>query len=112
MRMWSSEGHSRLDGEGRPPAPARGQHHQTGGGRLDLRNLWLVLRWRVRPVALSTLATVALTICAVMILPPKYKAITIVLVDPRQPHVTKSEAVLSGIGADVAAARRPRPRSP
>ena len=102
MRMWSSEGNSRLDDE-KPASPGRGQHHQTSGGRLDLRNLWLVLRWRVRLVAVTTLATVALMVCALVILPPKYKATTIVLVDPRQPQVTKTEAVLSGIGADVAA---------
>jgi polysaccharide biosynthesis transport protein len=102
MRMWSSEGHSRLDDE-KPASPGRGQHQQTGGGRLDPRNLWLILRWRVRLVAATTLATVALTVCALVILPPKYKATTIVLVDPRQPQVTKTEAVLSGIGADVAA---------
>ena len=29
----------------------------------------------------------------------KYKAVTVVLVDPRQPRVTASEAVLSGLWA-------------
>jgi polysaccharide biosynthesis transport protein len=36
-------------------------------------------------------------------MPPRYKATTIVLVDPRQPRVTQNEAVISGIGADAAA---------
>src|SRR5689334_9775989 len=67
MRMWSSEGHPRLDDE-KPASPGRGQHQQTGGGRLDPRNLWLILRWRVRLVAATTLATVALTVCALVIL--------------------------------------------
>ena len=70
---------------------------------LDLRGLWLILRWRARLIAIVTLGTVLAAVCAIAILPPKYKATTIVLVDPRQPHVTNSEAVLTGIGADTAA---------
>jgi polysaccharide biosynthesis transport protein len=40
---------------------------------------------------------------ALAILPPKYRATTVVLVDPRQPHVTNTQAVIPGIGSDAAA---------
>src|SRR5712691_2985319 len=104
MLVPSSGNFSRLDDEAESASPGRGQRTvASGGASVDLRNLWLILRWRARLIALITLATVALLIGALVILPPKYKATTIVLVDPRQPHVTKTEAVLSGIGADVAA---------
>src|SRR5713226_6123147 len=104
MLVPSSGNFSRLDDEAESASPGRGQRTvASGGASVDLRNLWLILRWRARLIALITLATVALLIGALVILPPKYKATTIVLVDPRQPHVTKTEAVLSGIGADAAA---------
>jgi capsular exopolysaccharide synthesis family protein len=51
-------------------------------------------------VALATVFVVAL---ALLVLPPKYRATTVVLVDPRQPNVTNTQAVLTGIGADTAA---------
>jgi uncharacterized protein involved in exopolysaccharide biosynthesis len=54
-------------------------------------------------IGLITLSTVALAIAALVLIPAKYKATTIVLVDPRQPHVTNTPAVLPGIGADAAA---------
>jgi succinoglycan biosynthesis transport protein ExoP len=41
--------------------------------------------------------------CVLVVLPPKYKATTVVLVDPRQPQITNTQAVLTGIGADAAA---------
>jgi uncharacterized protein involved in exopolysaccharide biosynthesis len=105
MLMPSSGSYSRLDDEADLTSFSRGQRKEAKnhGEGLDLRNLWLVLRWRARLIGLVMLATVALTICALVILPPKYKATTIVLVDPRQPHVTDTQAVLSGIGADAAA---------
>src|SRR5713101_6775865 len=104
MLVPSSGNFSRLDDEAESASPGRAQRTvASGGASVDLRNLWLILRWRARLIGLIMLATVALTIGAVVILPPKYKATTIVLVDPRQPHVTNTPAVLSGIGADAAA---------
>jgi polysaccharide biosynthesis transport protein len=69
----------------------------------DPRSLWMVLRWRAPLIGLFALAMVAAAGLALFALPPKYKATTIVLVDPRQPRVTQTEAVIAGIGADVAA---------
>ena len=62
-----------------------------------------LLRWHMRMIATLVAVTVVGAGVVLAILPPKYKAVTVVLVDPRQPRVTASEAVLSGIGADAAA---------
>src|SRR6185503_7273004 len=40
---------------------------------------------------------------AVLLIPPNYRATSVVIVDPRQPRVATTEAVLSGIGSDAAA---------
>jgi capsular exopolysaccharide synthesis family protein len=69
----------------------------------DPRRLWMMLRWRAPLIGVFALAAVAAAGAALFALPPKYKATTIVLVDPRQPRVTRNEAVISGIGADAAA---------
>jgi uncharacterized protein involved in exopolysaccharide biosynthesis len=84
--------------------PAQGPTHRDGAsGPLDLHKLLRLVRWHMRMIATLAVATVVVAGLALAILPPKYKAITVVLVDPRQPRVTASEAVLSGIGADAAA---------
>ena len=72
-------------------------------GPLDLNKLIRILRWHARLIATIVAITVVVAGVALLVLPPKYKAITVVLVDPRQPRVTASETVLSGIGADAAA---------
>jgi exopolysaccharide transport family protein len=72
-------------------------------GIRDARSLWLILRWRASLIAALVLTTVGIAGAALAVLPPKYKATTIVLVDPRQPRVTQNEAVIAGIGADAAA---------
>ncbi len=72
-------------------------------GPLDLHKLLRLLRWHMRMIATLVAVMVVGAGVVLAILPPKYKAVTVVLVDPRQPRVTASEAVLSGIGADAAA---------
>src|SRR5580700_1592864 len=69
----------------------------------DLRTFWLTLCWRARLIAGITLATVALATAALIVIPPKYQATAVVMVDPRQLHVTDTPTVLTGIGADAAA---------
>ena len=71
-------------------------------GMSDLRGLWMLLRWRASLIGLVALATIVFAGVALLALPPKYKATTILLVDPRQPRVTQAE-VIAGIGADAAA---------
>jgi uncharacterized protein involved in exopolysaccharide biosynthesis/Mrp family chromosome partitioning ATPase len=105
MLMRSGNSFSSLDD---PVDELSNRRNQRGGGTnvaglLDLRGLWLILRWRARLIALVAIAFVAAAACAIAILPPKYKATTVVLVDPRQPQITNTQAVLTGIGADAAA---------
>jgi succinoglycan biosynthesis transport protein ExoP len=69
----------------------------------DLRTFWLTLCWRARLIAGITLATVALATAALIVIPPKYQATAIVIVDPRQLHVTDTPTVRTGFGADTAA---------
>ena len=83
---------------------------RASGAPLDLQGLWAILRWRARLIGAVTLGTIVLAGAALAILPPKYTATTIVLIDPRQPRVTTSEAVLSGIGSDAAPTTLPKPR--
>ena len=70
---------------------------------IDLREFWRVVRWRARLIALVAVGAIAITAAGLAVLPPKYKGTTVLLIDPRQPRVTNSEAVLSGIGSDAAA---------
>ena len=86
------------------PSPAHGPaNRDSAPGPLDLHRLMRLLRWHMRMIATLVVVTVVGAGVVLAILPPKYKAVTVVLVDPRQPRVTASEAVLSGIGADAAA---------
>lgn len=104
MLVQRTEKHSSFDDPAVPVLVSRYQKElQPITGVLDLRRLWQILRWRARLIAAITLATVLAAAGALTILPPKYKATTVVLVEPRQPHVTNTEAVLSGIGPDAAA---------
>jgi succinoglycan biosynthesis transport protein ExoP len=97
---------STLDDPYEPPARPRNLRGSGAGLPFDMsdpRSLWMLLRWRASLIALCTLLAVVASVVALFALPPKYKATTIVLVDPRQPRVTQTEAVLSGIGSDAAA---------
>ncbi len=105
MLMRSTQSYSTLDDPAEEVVLDRDQRGDVRRvtGTLDVRSLWLILRWRARLIALIALATVALAAGALLVLPPKYKATTVVLVDPRQPQITNTQAVLTGIGADAAA---------
>ena len=70
---------------------------------IDLREVWRVVRWRARMIALVALGAMAITAAGLALLPPKFKGTTVLLIDPRQPRVTTSEQVLAGIGSDAAA---------
>src|SRR4051812_39951306 len=103
MLMRSSSVHATFDDtEADWGARDRGTRTSAAGMR-DPRALWLVLRWRAWLIAAVTAATVVAAGMIVLVVPPRYKATTIVLVDPRQPRVTNTEAVISGIGSDAAA---------
>ena len=85
---------SMLDDAADDFAARRATRGLNGTGVRDARSLWLILRWRASLIATLVLTTVAMAAGVLAILPPKYKATTVVLVDPRQPRVTAAEAVL------------------
>ena len=85
------------------PSAQTAASRDSAPGPLDLHRLMRLLRWHMRTIAALVAVMVVGAGVVLAILPPKYKAVTVVLVDPRQPRVTASEAVLSGIGADAAA---------
>ena len=60
----------------------------------DPRTFWLILRWRAWLVVAAAVVTVMIAGIVAIVVPPKYKATTIVLVDPRQPRVTNTEGHL------------------
>jgi len=82
---------------GRAPAAAEST------SLLDFRGLWLIVRRGIRLIGAIVGAVLIATTAALVIIPPRYSATAVVLVDPRQPRVTSSESVLSGIGSDAAA---------
>src|SRR5262249_27313331 len=95
------ESYASLDEE--PRYDPNVERDATSRGLFEFDRLWLLLRWRGRLIAGVVLLTILLAGSALMVLPPSYRGTTIVLVDPRQPRVTNSEAVMTGIGADAAA---------
>src|SRR5215468_7894844 len=103
MLMRATSVHSTLDDPTESDWSRRDQRAAPIGATRDLRGVLAILRWRASLIAVVTGATVLLAAAGTVIVPAKYKATTIVLVDPRQPRVTSSEAVISGIGADAAA---------
>jgi succinoglycan biosynthesis transport protein ExoP len=70
---------------------------------LDFGRLWLIIRRRIQLIGAIVVAVSIATVAALAIIPPRYSSTAVVLVDPRQPRVTSSESVLSGIGSDAAA---------
>jgi capsular exopolysaccharide synthesis family protein len=103
MLVPNSESFSTLDENAGGNLPERAPREQAGTAASGIRSFWLVLRWRAWLVGVVTLATVLVAGIALVVIPPRYKATTVVLVDPRQQRVTNSEVVISGIGADAAA---------
>jgi capsular exopolysaccharide synthesis family protein len=69
----------------------------------DLRELRAILRRRKWVAITAFTATVLATLLYVLLVPPKYQATALILSDPRQERVVDQEAVLPGIGSDVAA---------
>ncbi len=103
MLIRNVESYSPLDDEPRHDLSNERQEQSRSAGMFELSRFWLLLRWRAKLIAVVALATLMVAAAALSIVPAKYRAMTIVLVDPRQPRVTNTEAVMGGIGADAAA---------
>jgi uncharacterized protein involved in exopolysaccharide biosynthesis/Mrp family chromosome partitioning ATPase len=99
MRMKANAG-----GAGPGLANRRSTTSDTGiAGTLDLKPLVRLLRWRARSITAVVLAALVLAAALIALLPAKYTATAVVLLDPRETRVTASESVISGIGSDAAA---------
>lgn len=72
-------------------------------GVLDPRSLGLMMRRHIRLIGAILISAMFLATAVVVILPSRYTATAVLLIDPRQQRVVQSEAVLSGIGNDSAA---------
>src|SRR3990172_4153074 len=73
------------------------------GSLLDLSGLRAIMRRRSRVAIGAFGATIFAVLLYVLFVPPKYLATSVILSEPRQERIVQSEAVLPGIGSDVAA---------
>ncbi len=84
-------------------ATGNGSFAERAGSLIDLRKIAFMIRRRRRLILTTAAAALALAALAVLALPARYTGTAVVLIDPRQERVVNSEAVIGGIGADVAA---------
>lgn len=82
-----------------PPAPAP----TPAVGLPDLAAAWRFLRAEAPRIAATAVLVTGLGLAAWAVLPAKYTATALVMVDPRTAKVTATDEVLPGIGGDSAA---------
>jgi uncharacterized protein involved in exopolysaccharide biosynthesis len=86
-----------------PRAKARGEPPRPLIGSLTADRAVAFMRMNGRRISLIALALFALGIAVLMIVPTRYAATALVVVDPREQRVTSEQDVLPGIGQDAAA---------
>jgi uncharacterized protein involved in exopolysaccharide biosynthesis len=86
-----------------PRAKARGEAPRPLIASLTAGRAAAFLRMNGRRIASIALALFALGIVVLMIVPTRYAATALVVVDPREQRVTSEQDVLPGIGQDAAA---------
>src|SRR3954453_11328470 len=86
-----------------PRVKARGAAPRPLIASLSARRAAAFLRMNGRRIASIALALFALGIVVLMIVPTRYAATALVVVDPREQRVTSEQDVLPGIGQDAAA---------
>src|ERR1700704_4265006 len=86
-----------------PRAKARGEAPRPLIASLTAGRAAAFLRMNGRRIASIALALFALGIAVIMIVPTRYAATALVVVDPREQRVTSEQDVLPGIGQDSAA---------
>lgn len=88
----------------RIPAPSgRGTRAELLGAALSLPGIITFFRHNGLRIALASLILFAVGIGVLTVLPLRYAATALVVVDPREQHVTNEQNVLPGIGQDAAA---------
>src|SRR4051812_7621193 len=86
-----------------PRARARGEASKPLIASLSAGRAVAFLRMNVRRISLIALSVFALGIAVLMIVPTRFAATALVVVDPREQRVTSDQDVLPGIGQDAAA---------
>ena len=86
-----------------PQAQARGEAPRPLIASLTAGRATAFLRMNGRRIASIALALFVLGIVVLMIVPTRYAATALVVVDPREQRVTSEQDVLPGIGQDAAA---------
>lgn len=71
----------------------------------DLRQLYLLVCRRFRLWLLITFLTVLAAAVMAVVLPNRYEAETVIMLDPRKTRVTNVDAVVSGLTPDIASVR-------
>jgi uncharacterized protein involved in exopolysaccharide biosynthesis len=85
------------------PATARDGKPDLLTGSLSVSGILAFLRDNSRRILLLALAIFAIGIIALIVIPVRYAATALVVVDPREQRVTNDQDVLPGIGQDAAA---------
>jgi succinoglycan biosynthesis transport protein ExoP len=85
------------------PAPDSARSSSIATTLLNPALLWILVARHYRRLALIAALAFAAFATVIVLIAPLYSGTAIVLIDPRQQRVLQSDAVLSGIGNDMAA---------
>jgi capsular exopolysaccharide synthesis family protein len=71
----------------------------------DVREVWLFVRRNAKPIAGITIATMLVAALLVFVLPPRYAADTVIMLDPRKTNMTGVQSVVANLPVDSPAVR-------
>lgn len=97
------EGSASWETQGRPPGKIRSESPDLLKGSLTVSGAIAFLRSNGRHISLLALALFTVGIIVLMVVPTRFAATALVVVDPREQRVTNDQDVLPGIGQDAAA---------
>ncbi|SNY91772.1 Uncharacterized protein involved in exopolysaccharide biosynthesis [Cohaesibacter sp. ES.047] len=81
----------------------RGGSNDVWSGLVHPRAILRFIGGNLKMIVMMTLVVFLAGFAIYLILPEKYGTTALILVDPRQPRITNSDTVISGIGGDAAA---------
>ncbi len=74
------------------------EHEPLTVSTLQLGDLAGILRRRIKLIAVTTLAVLALAVTYLLLATPQYTAFTEILIDPRKKNTVENEVIPSGLG--------------
>jgi uncharacterized protein involved in exopolysaccharide biosynthesis len=98
-----TEDQASWEAPGVTPASGRNEKPDLLRGSLSIPGCLAFLRDNARRILLLALAIFAVGFIALMVIPVRFAATALVVVDPREQRVTNEQDVLPGIGQDAAA---------